>query len=492
MASSRRSASSLEQTLAEALAGGIDGEPRGPAGGEEADTPMASGARPPSGERWLVAYSGGLDSTVLLHAVVQFAGAKNVVATHVHHGLQPAADAWAAHCEAQAHEFGAAFECVRLSGSPARGQSLEAWARDERYRALAGVARRQRCAAVLTAHHADDQVETVLMRIARGTGIDGLAGIEPATRLAGAVVLRPLLGLRRARLAAYGRRHGLRWVEDPSNADQRRARNAIRHRVLPAIDASLPDFRGKLLDALPLVRAARDAQVALAAQDLELARSGTGLDRRVLVQFSLDRRNAALRAWLRSQGLRAPSEARLREIGKQLIEAQGADGRVLHDGYALLRHRDTIVGCGAEALAVEPLARTELSWRGEGCIELPAGAGRLRFVAAGADAADAVAQRWLSAQTLVVSPGGASAARLRPHPLARRRTLKNLYQERGVPAWMRATLPLVHASGQLLYASGIGMDCDADRPREGDCVSLRWEPAAHGDPRWAWCEESTG
>ena len=83
-------------------------------------------------------------------------------------------------------------------------------------------------------------------------------------------------------------------------------------------------------------------------------------------------------------------------------------------------------------------------------------------------------------------------ARLRPHPRARRRTLKNLYQERGVPAWMRATLPLVHASGQLLYASGIGMDCDADRPREGECVSLRWEPAAHGDPRWAWCEESTG
>ncbi len=488
MANSRRSASSLEQTLAGALAGGVAGA----ASGGRADSSNAPGGRRPPGERWLVAYSGGMDSTVLLHALTKLVGPGNVVATHVHHGLQPAADAWAAHCEAQAREFGAVFECVRLSGSPARGQSLEAWARDQRYRALAAVARRLRCAAVLTAHHADDQVETVLMRIARGTGIDGLVGIEPVATLARAVVLRPLLGLPRARLAAYGRRHGLRWVEDPSNADQRRARNAIRHRVLPAIDASLPGFRAKLLDTVPLVRAARDAQVELAAQDLERARSGAGLDRRILAQLPLDRRNAALRAWLRSQGLRAPSEARLREIGKQLVEAQGAEGRVLHEGVALLRYRDAILECDAQALATPPLARTELNWRGERSIELPAGAGRLHFVVARADTADAVAQRWLSAQTLVVTAGGVSAERLRPHPRARRRTLKNLYQERGVPAWMRATLPLVHACGQLLYASGIGMDCDADRPRAGECVSLRWEPAAAGDPRWPWCEAGTG
>ena len=488
MESSRRSASSVERTLADSLAKAIVGEP----GGGRGQSRPASGAPSGPGGRWLVAYSGGLDSTVLLHAVTRFAGAAGVVATHVHHGLQPAADAWAAHCEAQARELGVAFECVRLIGAPARGQSLEAWAREARYQALADVARRTHCAAVLTAHHADDQVETVLMRIARGTGIDGLVGIEPVASLAGALVLRPLLGLRRARLAAYGRHLALRWVEDPSNADQRRARNAIRHRMLPAMDAAVPGFREKLLETLPLVRAARDAQVALAEQDLERARIAAGLERRMLAQLPLERRNAALRAWLREQGLRAPSEARLREIGKQLVEARGAEGRVLHEGVALLRYRDTIAVCDAAALEIARPSHTELSWRGEGSIDLPDGAGRLRFVSARAEAADAVAERWLSDQTLVVTPGGASSARLRPYPGGRRRTLKNLYQERGVPAWVRATLPLVHARGQLLYASGIGMDCDSERPRAGACVSLRWEPVAAGDPRWAWCEAAPG
>jgi len=428
-----------------------------------------------------------MDSTVLLHVAVGVLGPRNVVAAHVHHGLQPAADIWPVHCEAQAHELGVQFECVRLNGSPQRGQSLEAWARDARYAALAGVAKRAGCVAVLTAHHADDQVETVLMRVARGTGIDGLVGIEQSATLAGASVLRPLLALRRTQLAAYARRHALHWIEDPSNADRRRPRNAIRHRVLPAIDAALPHFREHLLDALPHVRAARDAQAALAAQDIERARVDAGLDRRVLAELPLERRNAALRGWLRTQGLRAPSEARLREMSRQLIEARGADGRVVHEGVALVRHRDTIGTCDPSALDVAPLATLELNWRGEDCLELPASAGRLRFFSAQAGAAGAVSQAWLTEQTLVVTAGGATSARMRPQPQARQRTLKNLYQERGVPAWMRATLPLVYAHGQLLYASGIGMDCALSRPRAGECVSLHWEPAGADDPRWAWC-----
>jgi len=431
-----------------------------------------------SGGPVLVAFSGGLDSTVLLRAAVGVAGASAVVAVHVHHGLQPAADVWPAHCEAQARAMGAGFECVRLLGTPRRGESVEAWAREERYRSLAAVARRVGARAVLTAHHADDQVETVLMRIARGTGLDGLAGIEPVARLAGVTVLRPLLELRRADLARYAHAHALRSIEDPSNADVRRTRNALRHRVLPAIDHRMPGFRRHLLELLPQLRAARDAQAALAAEDLGAARAGGGLDRRVLRDLPVSRRHSALRAWLRELGLRMPSEAKLREIDRQLVEARGAYGRVLHEGRALVRDRDAVRALDVAELARAPVPQLVLRWRQEPWIELPVGYGRLLFETVAPGEAGGVSARWLAAQALAVSPGGASSSRMRPRMGAHRRTLKNLYQERGVPAWERPTLPLVQVQGRLLFAGAIGMDHDEGWPRDGQCVRIRWEPAA--------------
>jgi tRNA(Ile)-lysidine synthase len=410
-----------------------------------------------------------------------------VVAVHVHHGLQPAADIWPAHCEARARALGIGFECVRLQDGPPRGASLEAWARDERYRALAAIARRLGARAALTAHHADDQVETVLMRLARGTGIDGLAGIEPATTLAGVAVLRPLLALRRAELARYARAHGLRWIEDPSNVDTRRTRNALRHQVLPAIDARMPGFRRHLLDVLPQLRAARDAQAALAAQDLERARSGAGLDRRALRTLPEPRRHAALRAWLRELGLRMPSGAKLLEIDRQLVGARGAYGHVLHEGVALSRNRDEVRAMAVAHLPQTPVPMLELRWSEEARIDLPDGHGRLLFEPVLPGAGCAVSARWLAAQPLTVSPGGVSSDRLRPRRSAHRRTLKNLYQERGVPAWLRPLLPVVHIRGRLLYASALGMDCDEAWPAQGECVGIRWQPGDAQDPRWPWC-----
>ncbi|MCL4747407.1 MAG: tRNA lysidine(34) synthetase TilS, partial [Burkholderiaceae bacterium] len=348
MASSRRSASSVERALA-ALA---------PA-------------------RLVVAFSGGLDSTVLLHAAARVLGADRIVAAHVHHGLQAAADAWPAHCAREARALGVAYRCLRLAPAPASGANLEAWAREQRYRALARLARRVGAVAILTAHHADDQVETMLMRLARGTGIDGLSGIAARATLGGATVIRPLLDLPRACLAEHARIYGLRWIEDPSNRDLGRTRNAIRHRVLPALEAAVPGLSAALLAALPRIRAARDAQDASAQQDLARARSGAGLDRRALAGLSLERRHAALRAWLRSQGLRMPGVARLREIDRQLIGAEGACGRVLHDGVALLRYRNDLVACKASSLDAPPPTRVELQWRGEPAIDLPGDAGRL-------------------------------------------------------------------------------------------------------------------
>lgn len=489
MASSRRSASNVERTLRRALR---DLRPPGTrlteASLTEARPPQAG---PPDAQRrarrWIVAFSGGLDSTVLLHACARVAGPANLVAAHVHHGLQQAANAWPAHCEEQAHALGVAFECLRLQGRPARGESVEAWAREHRYRGLAELARRARADAVLTAHHADDQVETVMMRVARGTGIDGLAGIEPVATLAGQTVVRPLLALRRAQLEAWAREHALRWVEDPSNQDSARMRNAVRHRLLPAIDAVTPGFREGLLAALPAVRAARDAQAALALDDLRRAGDGDRLDRRALRGLAVPRRHAALRAWLRELGLRMPGEAKLMEIERQLVDGSGAHGRVLHEGVALLRHRDAIEALEASRLACPPLPSLQLRWSGQGRIDLPDGHGRLLFEQAPAGESGSLNARWLAGQPLAVGPGGASAARLCPSRGAHRRTLKNLYQERAVPPWLRPLLPLVFVHGRLLHAGGLGTDCDDDWPASGECVSVRWQPDREDDPRWTWC-----
>ncbi len=505
MESSRRSASSVERALAGALRASFDASLSGASGASlEASLAATSAAAPTayaavglaaSGPRWLVAFSGGLDSTVLFHAAVAVAGAGRVVAAHVHHGLQEAADAWPAHCATQARALGVALECVRLESPPPRGSNVEAWARAQRYRALADLCRRVGAFAILTAHHADDQVETMLMRVARGTGIDGLTGIATEATLAGARVLRPLLGLPRAQLLRYAREHHLCWVEDPTNRDLGRTRNAVRHRLLPAIDATLPGFRAQLLATLPALRAARDAHAALAANDLENARRVGGpdraravesfdrraravesFDRSSLAELDERRRRAALREWIAQLGLRMPTRRRLAEIDRQLLGARGAYGWVEHEGVALTRYRDEIVArrhAGAPESLLEPL---EQRWRGEREIALPGRCGTIAIDPVAGGAEPCVGADWLRAQSLRITAGGASSARLRPSAGAPSRTLKNLYQERGVPAWLRASLPLVYAGEGLLYAGGIGMDCSGGRFAGSQGVRLQWKP----------------
>lgn len=445
----------------------------------------------------LVAFSGGLDSTVLLHAAVSAMGAARVVAAHVHHGLQPAADAWPDHCAGVAGALGVRFECLRLATAPGRGDSVEAWARTQRYRALIELARRIDAAALLTAHHADDQVETLLMRIARGTGPEGLAGIRAEGRIDGVTLLRPLLALHRRDLEEHARRHGLAWIEDPTNADGARLRNAIRLGVLPAIDAAAPGFRANLLRLAGGLDDTLRAAAELAAIDLDAARMPDGaaldgtrvaaLDRTRLAALPAHRCRAALRAWLAGLGARPPSEAKLAEIERQLVAAQGPYGWVKHDGWHLRRDRHLVDAQPADAGAAPGAAPQALGihWRGEAEMALAGFGGRLLFELG--PAGEGVSAEWLRGHPLRVTPW-ASAARLRPRQGGSSRTLKNLFQERAVPAWARAGMPLVWAGDRVLYAAGIGMD-RGDWPEAGARVSLRWAPAP-GDPRSAFCAAS--
>jgi len=177
----------------------------------------------PPDARIAIAYSGGLDSTVLLDAAVRVVGATRCIALHVHHGLSPNAERWLAHCVATSRTLGAAFDAERVKVRCENGESVEAAAREARYRALDAMCARHGVAALWLAHHADDQAETVLLQLLRGAGVAGLAAMAPqrADGVAAVPRVRPLLHLLRAQLERYAHARGLRWIEDESNADTR-------------------------------------------------------------------------------------------------------------------------------------------------------------------------------------------------------------------------------------------------------------------------------
>lgn len=287
-------------------------------------------------------FSGGLDSTVLLQVLADLrqAGGIALSALHVHHGLSPHADAWAAHCLDVCAALAVPCRVVRVEVSRAPRSSLEEEARRARHQAFAALAE----PVVALAHHADDQAETVLLQLLRGAGPKGLAGMPLLRPLAAGaprpLLLRPLLAFSREQLAAHARAQGWRWIEDESNLDNRLKRNFLRNTVAPLLREGFPD------PALTLSRAARHqaeaARLLDALADLDLAQAGHGAALEVgkLVALDDDRLKNALRRRLDLAGLRQPSEARLAALLRALRDSSN-DTRLAweHEGARLVRRK---------------------------------------------------------------------------------------------------------------------------------------------------------
>lgn len=454
--------------------------------------------------RVAVAFSGGLDSTVLLHAAAQVLPAGRLLAFHVDHGLQAPSAEWAAHCARQAAGLGVDFRARRLFGSPARGESLEAWAREHRYAALAGMAAESRVSVMLTAHHADDQIETFLLRLARGAGLDGLVGIEADLTRGGLRLLRPFLALPRRCIEQWAREAALSWIEDPSNADERLARNALRRQLMPAIDRVLPSLRHRLPDTLASLREARDRIRALELGDLggvevESREFGLCLSLSAWRALPVARRPGVLRRWLAECGARMPSRARLAEFVRQL-ESPREDTQVAlsHDGRVLRRYRDLVILApaaaglapggtlpegalpeGAPAAAPAPVGAAEgarpvsISWAGEGRIDCPELGGWLLIEPVVESGRPGLGVEYLRAPDLVLRPrtGG---ERLRTRPGGPHRSLKNLFQEQGVPPWLRPRLPILWSRGHPVWVPRLGIDADRVAT-QGERYRLEWK-----------------
>lgn len=439
---------------------------------------MAVSATPRTADpcrRVAVAYSGGRDSTALLHASAVQARelGLEVLALHIHHGLSVHADAWLRHCQRQCADWSALglpiqLQWRRLAGRPAAGQSVEAWARAGRYRALSEMARAAGIDLLLLAHHRRDQAETLLLQALRGAGVAGLAGMPRLQRRGALNWARPWLDMPREAIEAYVARHGLGHIEDDSNTDPRYARNRLRLQVWPALGEAFPQAEASLAQAAGWAQEALALQRELADGDLSMLADAAGLDLAGVWQLSPARASNLLRAWLRREtGQAAPASLVRRLQGECEPAGQGSwpcAGGVLKLYRCRLRW---LAPAEAEAAAPAPSQVVKLGFTGRHPQPDWGGTWVVEPVAEGG-----VTAALLQDLTLCARRGGEQFQR---RPRSAIRSLKKAYQEAGVPAWQRAG-PLLYSGERLLFVAGLGLDARLWASPGEPQFELRWLP----------------
>jgi tRNA(Ile)-lysidine synthase len=435
--------------------------------------------------RVAVAFSGGRDSTALLHAVCAVAPpGVGVHALHVDHGLNPRSADWAAHAQSLCAEWAAGgaplqVHVAQLKLRPAPGESVEALARTARYAALARLAREAGCDTVLLAHHRDDQVETFLLQALRGAGAAGLAAMPARAVRHGCTWLRPWLSTPRAQIEAHVARNALPVVDDDSNADARYARNRLRLHVLPALRAQFDDADASLATAARHSQDAREALAALAAIDQSAVAHGPGLTVPMLLALDGSRQRNLLRHWLLARSGHAPAATLLMRLPEQLTHAP--NGRWPHRGGQLAAYRGVLDWVGpafsegelgqscaggvAADAAVHPLTALHL-----GANSLPGWSGVLWV-----ESVETGGVAWGPWSDLTVrARRGSERFQRDPHGLPR--SLKKQFQAAAVPAWQRGG-PLLFRGDALLFVPGLGLDARQLAPAGVAQVGLRWQAA---------------
>lgn len=419
----------------------------------DADALHAAAPALATGARYLVCYSGGVDSTALLHAIKR-AGLEPLQALHVNHGLQAQASAWAKHCMACCAKLAVPLQVLRAEVDSHHPQGPEAAARAARYQALR--AAMYPGDVLVLAHQLDDQAETVLLRLLRGSGVEGSAAMREHSVFPPGRLWRPLLGVSRSALMAYAQSQGMGWIEDPHNIDPRYARSWLRSDVLPLLKRRYPALARTLARAAVLAAEQAALLEELATTDLKMLQHDGALHIVALKTLSPARQRNALRAWLRGRGFAMPDEDALQRIQSEVLVAPVDAEPLLRCGnYELRRYRDKLYAM--PVLPPIPDAAACLVWQAEDHLILPPGCGvlqasrppprplRIRFHQAG--------------------------ARLCPSASTHTKTLKNLFQEAGIPPWCRRRTPLIELGGRLVWVPGLPEVADWQR----FCAEQDWQ-----------------
>jgi len=418
--------------------------------------------------RYVIAFSGGLDSTALAHALSRAEADVPIVAIHIDHGLHEDSQRWSDHCEAFAASLGIEYRSRKVHVQLESGKGPEASAREARYTALH--AELGPGDWLLSAHHREDQAETLLLNLVRGSGPAGIAGIGAIRRFGPGWLARPLLRTDRASLRDYAERHKLDWIEDPSNTDRRFDRNFLRHDILPRLQSRWPDIASRLQRS-----AAHAGEAATLLADLgaiDLAALGGHPERLPidgLLAMTPGRQRNLLRYSLRLLGLSTPTALQLERILTEVLPArEDAQPHVSWPGASVRRYRKGLY------LLPEMLAAVPVSTPIQGeSVPLGAGLGVLHFDAdAGFGLSPELFERGMR---LDIRQGGEE---IQPYGQGHTRKLKKLLQEEGVVPWMRDRLPLIYSGERLVAVADLWIAADA-AAEPGVGVCWRERPALH-------------
>lgn len=389
-----------------------------------------------------IGYSGGVDSHVLLHASAQDVQIQsNVIAVYIHHGLQKQADAWATHCQDIANQLGVGFLTRQVNATPLLGQSPEEAARDARYGAFKTLLHEEDV--LLLAHHQEDQLETVLLQLFRGTGLPGLAGMPSMIKNDTGWLLRPLLNVPKQSVIDYAAHHRLVWVEDPSNQDSVYDRNFLRQTIMPSLKARWPSLDKTVARTAQHCAQAQAFIHAYAKENLYLIQNATdqSLDILRLQTYPPIEQRWLLREWFASLKMKMPPQHTLERLCHELIEThKNTTPQLQLKNMTLRRYQNKLMAlpktahqpflpcawpCGQDTLTLSN--RTQIT--------------RKRAQSGLSKTA------WDSAHVTVKLRQGGEKIHL-PHR-AGRRDLKKLFQDATIPAWQREKIPLIYFDDKL-------------------------------------------
>jgi tRNA(Ile)-lysidine synthase len=421
---------------------------------------------PASFESLWVAYSGGLDSHLLLHTLTQLREQTSPTwqlrAVHIHHGLQKEADHWAQHCQHICQTLGIPCEIIRVKVRIASRESLEANARTARYQAIAQLLNSNDV--VLTGQHADDQAETVLLQLLRGAGVPGLAAMPQISRLEPGWLIRPFLNYTRAELYDYAQKANLQWIEDASNADTRFDRNFIRHQIMPRLQQRWPSVNHILARVARHQAEADELIHTLAETDWRDCEQEGQLRLPALSALNPARQRHVLRFWIKQSGLPLPSSVQLEEILNQFLTAK-ADRQPLVSwpGAEVRRYHHQLFAI--KPLPPVPKASDTLTWQLPESLPLPWGELRATEVAGQGLALTA------GTRLQVRFRQGGETFRWQGH----QRAVKKLLQAAELPPWQRAFIPLIYLENTLLALPQIGI-ADGFVARNGEKGwAIQWD-----------------
>ncbi len=446
-------------------------------------TPAALHQHLPSNVRRLwVALSGGLDSVVLLHALVQLRLSTPITALHINHQISPHAADWQQHCAAVCASWGVEYVAQTVVVEP-RGGGLEEAARAARYAVFETHVRNGDY--LLTAHHADDQAETLLLRLLRGSGPRGLAAMARQRPLGQGTILRPLLDVKRSALESYAVAHQLIWVEDDSNTDTHYDRNYLRHNVMPSLVLRWPDYTRRWQQSAQACAESEELLQELAAEDLMRAvprpeRQGGSLALAVLREMSRARRHNLLRYWFRQQRYAVPELVHLQQIDFQLIHGRvDAEGEVRWGNVSVQRFRDRLYAMPSLVLTPAQEQSHPGGWHLTGKTEecVLSASSLLTFEYCSSAATVSCLRLDITQVELRWRSGG---ERCRPAGRAHSQTLKKLLQEHGLEPWWREQVPLVYVDDQLAAVGDLWVCADFVAAPGAPGYRLHWHIRQNG------------